>query len=261
MAQKDFHINPATGVWDDNYYANTGKYLEQSSNPNYQFDQLKGMVQSSIDKYQQQIDDYNKKFTEFDAKNPFNFDQVLSEEKTKATQRLDPYYNQTLNDFLTGVNMKRQRGLEDERTLLTELNRDADQFTGKQKENLDYTLEKTGQGFADAGLYDSGERLRAEGRSKADSQDSLSSYLQTTGDRQNQISTNQNRNQQDLNLSEQQQRRDLTTDESYQVNSQALSEAGLRQQNRAFEKGQYTGAAPGVDPNQYQNNLYSLLGT
>lgn len=224
------------------------------------FDQLQQMVQSAIDKYQQQYDEYSRKYREFDQKNPFVFDKILEEEKTKVSQRLDPYYNQTLNDFLTGINTKRQRSLEDERTLLTELNRDVDQFTGRQRENLDYTLQKTGEGYADAGLYTSGQELRAEGRQIADAQDTLGNYIQNADTQRNKIATTGIRQEQDLSLSEQLQRRDLEREKQYQVGTQALGETELRQRQREFERGQYTGAAPGVDPMSYQNNLYSLLG-
>lgn len=223
-------------------------------------DLLKNMVQTSINKYQQQLDDYNRKYREFDEKNPFVFDKVLEEEKTKVSQRLDPYYNQTLNDFLTGINTKRQRSLEDERTLLTELNRDVDQFTGRQRENLEYTLDRTGQGYADAGLYTSGQELRAEGRQVADAQDTLGDYMQKADTQRNRIATTGIRQEEDLSLSEKLQRRDLEREKQYQVSSQALGETEMRQRQREFERGQYTGAAPGVDPMSYQNNLYGLLG-
>lgn len=35
---QDPHINPATGVWDDNYYANTGKYMSSGGIPTFSFD-------------------------------------------------------------------------------------------------------------------------------------------------------------------------------------------------------------------------------
>lgn len=37
----DPHINPATGHWDDNYYANTGKYLSSGGVPIFNFDYKK----------------------------------------------------------------------------------------------------------------------------------------------------------------------------------------------------------------------------
>lgn len=256
---KQYGINPATGVQDDNYWAQVVEpRLKQAGGPNYE-DPVQKLIQTTIDEYGKKADEYTKKYNEFEKNNPFVFDQVLGEEKAKVAQRLDPYYEQTLGDFLTGVSLKRQRGIEDERTLLTELQQDTDKFTGNQKLQLTDAIEKSREGAADAGLYSSGAALREQGRLEQQSGQTLSDALTTADRKKKEIETNQQRNTQDLNLEQTQKTRDLKQEQTYQTESQALPEVQRRQQQREFERGQYTGAYAGVDPNQFQSQLYGML--
>src|SRR3990167_8392914 len=71
--------------------------------------------QSIFDAINKQNEKFIAKIKEFDEKNPFVYDTILEEEMKKVGQRLDPYYKQTLDDFLTSINRKRTRSLEDER--------------------------------------------------------------------------------------------------------------------------------------------------
>ncbi len=57
-----------------------------------------------------------------------------------------------------------------------------------------------------------------------------------------------------------QKTRDLNQEESYNVNSQALGETGNLQNQNAFARAQYVGASPGVNPLDYSNSTYKLLG-
>lgn len=234
-------------------------YLGQlkQSDPAYQTQQL---IQTTVDQYNKRLEDYNKKYKEFDEKNPFEFDKVLEEEKTKVKQRLDPYYEQTLSDFLRGVNIQRTRSLEDERTLLTELNQDTEKYQGQEKQNLMDAIERSREGYADAGLYGSGQQLREEGRIKTESNKNLSDTLTQQNRTRNQIQTSTKRLGEDLTLNESLKQRELEQDKTYQTESQALNQIQQRERQREFERGQYTGNAPGVDPLQYQNSLYNLLG-
>lgn len=256
-----WYDNPQTGRnqrwWGNGIWTNGDEPSQASSE--VQADPVQSLIQTSIDEYTKKYNEYTSKYNEFEKNNPFVFDTVLSEEKAKVKQRLDPYYEQTLTDYLTGVNTKRQRSLEDERTLLTDLNKDKDTYEKDQQTMIDDTLEKTREGAADAGLFNSGTRLRAEGKIQAGAQDDLGKYLTQQERRVNDIKTQSKRIGEDLTLDERIKRRDLTQDQTYQTEAQALPEVVRRQQQREFERGQVTGAPPGVDPTSYSNSLYSFL--
>lgn len=219
------------------------------------------IIQASIDSYTKLADAYQAKARQFDAANPFNFDKLLEEETAKVSQRLDPYYAQTLSDYLQGVSTKRTRSLEDERSLLTELNQDVDSYTGTAKIALDTTLEKSREGYADAGLYGSGAQLRESGQAQAGSQRNVSDYLRNAQTKEQRIKTQTARMGEDLSLEERLRTRDINTDKAYQTSSQALSEALRRQSQREYEKAQFTGLPPGVNPSQFANFSYNLLNT
>lgn len=217
------------------------------------------LINTAVDAYTKQVDDYKTKYGEFEANNPFVFDKVLEEEKIKVKQRLDPYYEQTLSDFLQGVNTKRRRSLEDERTLLTELNQDTDRVVGNQRMQLDDALQKSKQGFADAGIYDSGKRIREEGRLEASTNENMATAFQAQQRGTQRIETGAQRTAQDLTLQESTKRRDLTQEQSFQTESQALPEVERLRTQREFERGQYTGAPAGVPPLDFNNSLYQYL--
>lgn len=224
-------------------------------------DPVASLLQSITDDYTRKLEDYTKKTKEFDEKNPFVFDEILGQEKAKVKQRLDPYYEQTLTDFLTGVNIKRSRSLEDERTLLTEVQEDVDRVEGEEKLRLEDALERSREGFADAGLYTSGMRLRDQGREETQTGKNLADTLTKQKRAEDQIQTGTRRIGEDLSLQEKLQRRDLSREKSYQTETQALAETTRRQSQREFEKGQFTGTIPGVNPTTYQSGLYNnLLG-
>lgn len=253
---KPYGWNPATNSIDDNYWA---QVVEPQLKATYG-NPVEDLLKSITDDYTKKLEDYTKKSKEFDTNNPFVFDEVLGQEKAKVKQRLDPYYEQTLGDFLTGVNIKRSRSLEDERTLLTNLQADVNEVTGDEKQRLTDAIERSREGFADAGLYTSGARLRDQGREEAQTGKNLADTLTKQQRAEKQITTGTQRTGQDLSLEEQIKRRDLAREQSYQTESQGLAETQRAQSQREFEKGQYTGTYPGVNPTAYQGGLYNLLG-
>jgi len=210
-----------------------------------------------VDGYQKQLQQYNSKFNEYTAKNPFVFDTVLQQETAKVKQRLDPYYNQVLGDYLQGAEVKKARSLQDERTLVSKLNQDTATYNQDQKEilknNLDSIDQQTGG--------ESGFAKRAEGNTTADTQTSLARYNtdQANTINQTQIAGQRERGY-DIPLAEQTQKRDVTEEQAYQTQAQALTQTQQQQNQYQFARQEYAGNPAGVDPNSYQNNLYSILG-
>jgi hypothetical protein len=259
---KAYAINPSSGVWDDNYFANTYGGASQYAD---------STITSSVNTYGLSLDEYNKRYKEFDAANPFSFDDMLAKETAKVSERLDPYYEQTLNDYLTGVNLKKSRTLEDQRTLLTNLQADTESYQAKDKQALIDTLDRTRQGYADAGTYFSGARQRAEGSTVAGDQKNMADYLRGVDTQKNTINTTATRGLQDINLDQSQTQRDIGTFDAngnyvpgatpaYEIKSQALSAANQDQSLWQYQKNQYLGAPPGADYSLYANENSNLLG-
>lgn len=245
------------------------RLAELKANPQYADD----LIGSVTEQYAKIAEEYTKRYKEFSEKNPFNFDEILAKETATVKQRLDPYYKQTLSDYLTGVSTKKSRGLEDQRLLLDNLQKDTDSYLGKDKIALADTLERTRQGYADAGTYFSGARLRAEGRAIGDEQTSKGDYLRGQEERKQNITSTAQRGFEDLELDQSNTKREIGSFDAngnfvpgatptYQVQSQALSAAQQNQSLYNYQKQQYLGAPPGVDANifaQENNNL--LKGT
>jgi hypothetical protein len=251
-------------VWDDNLRAQANNTIGGGG-------QADSTISSAINAYGLSLDEYQKRYKEFDTKNPFNFDKMLADETAKVGERLDPYYKQTLNDYLTGINQKSTRSLEDQRTLLTNLNADTESYTAKDKLALLDTLDKTRQGYADSGLYFSGARQRAEGATTASDQTNMADYLRGQDTQKNTINTNATRTAEDIALSKSQEARDVGSFDAsgnfvrgatpaYEVKSQALSAANQDQSLWQYQKNQYLGAPPGADYSLYANENTNLLG-
>lgn len=258
---KAYAVNPATGVWDDTYWATVVEPRLKSgggaAGTGSTADQL---MQASVNLYDTQWNDYKSKSKQFDEANPFNFDKMLEDSTAQVKQRLDPYYTQTLSDFLQGINLQKTRSTEDTRNLLSELSTDTKSYTGSAKMALDKAITQSNQGFADTGLYGSGQQIRTEGQLQTAGDQNLSDSLRGTSARERSINLGASRNAEDLALQERLKTRDIGVDQSYQTQTQSLAETLRRQKQREFEKNQFTGAPPGVSPGQYQNYSYNLLG-
>jgi len=114
------------------------------------FNQMMGEMEA---KYKQ----LGERYMEYEEKSPFSFDEMLA--RASGEERLGPYYKAELDDYIGGI--ERQRGsVEGERTLMTELNRIA---TGKEKRDLEEAIKASEEGYAGAGLYESGARMRETG--------------------------------------------------------------------------------------------------
>lgn len=142
----------------------------------------------------------NQAFKDYNKSNPFNYDQVLAENTTKAKEQLDPYYNETLSNYLLGVTRKVANSASDTRDLLGELTASTDSFGRDTQLKLTDTLNKAGQGYADAGLFDSGARLNTEGLAKTESQNATTDFTRQQDYKAKQATTADQRVQQDYGL-------------------------------------------------------------
>jgi len=122
-------------------------------------------LQSLKDELTKQFDELAKRTKEFDTNNPFVFDEALA--KASAEERFNPYYDAELKDFTQGIERQKQ-SQEGSMKLLTDLNRIQ---VGQDKRNLDEAISAAEEGYAGAGLYNSGAKERATGQAAISGQD------------------------------------------------------------------------------------------
>lgn len=269
-----YAVNPETGVWDDNYWANV---VEPQLKAMYGGGDSGGggnpadeLIKSVTEQYEKTAKEYESRLSEFEKKSPFSFDKVLEEETTKVGQRLDPYYKQQLGDFLTGINRRKERSVADRSTLLSDLQADVDTYTGESRVKLDSALRRSQEGFADRGLFSSGGRIREEGELERESQTDMASFMRDKERRERAINLRGTRELEDVGLEKQLTERDIGNfgeggqftrgaRSEAQVRAESLSESLRRQQLREFEKQQVLGTPPGVDPFKFQYQSFSKL--
>lgn len=247
----DPHINPATGVWDDNFFAQNYGGGGRGADD---------VIQQSINKIGQQLDDYKNKLNEFGTKNPFNFDNVLKEETAKVKQRLDPYYNKVIGDYIQGAETTKNRSLEDERRLMGYLNQDMSQYNQDQKDILRNTLDQTGQSYALQGMESSGFLGRAEGNQAADTQQAMQKNNQSTQRQmeQTQLQGDRLRNY-DIPLAVSQKKNEVGAEQTSTEYAQTYSQAQQRQNQYNFVREQYAGGGPNAGQS-WDTDVYKLLG-
>ena len=231
--------------------------------------QLDPSSQLIFDTINKQNEVFIAKIKEFDANNPFKYDDILAEEIAKVGTRLDPYYKQTLDDYLTAVNRKRTRSVEDERKTLQEISMDLSDYQKDNKVALEDALDKSREGYADAGLYSSGSRMRSEGKLGFESQNRLEDYQLGQERREADIKLTTQREQQDYNTEQSLFQRDVGSYDptgifkrgarsEAETKLQAIPEVQRRQRERDFARSQYAIPAA-VDQAQYLLNSYNLL--
>lgn len=138
-----------------------GPYGDQyrvSLSPEQRIDQG---IESSFQKLQIEA---NQRFKEFNERNPFRYDDVLAQKTTEAKEQIDPFYNESLSDYLLGVSRKRERSASDTRDLIGELQASTQSYSEQTQLRLTEAMNRAREGFADVGLFESGRRFReAEG--------------------------------------------------------------------------------------------------
>ena len=234
---------------------------EGTTNPTYD---------TILNAYNKQNEAFVAKLKEYDTTNPWVYDEILAEQTKIAGERLDPYYKQSLDDFLKGIETKRTRSTEDERRTLSEISQDIGDYTKENKLALEDALDKSREGYADAGLYSSGARMRSEGRLGYESQNQLQGYTTGQERRMGDVKLSSQRDMQDLGESQRLFQREVGqygaggeftrgAQSEAEVRTQALGEIPRLQKEREFARRQYAGAPAGADEAEYWLNSYNLL--
>lgn len=160
-------------------------------------EQVNQAIQKSFQDLQNEV---IKRFGQYQGGKPFSVDEVLAQKKIEAAEQIDPYYDQILGDYLLGVQRKINRGTDDTKELLSELSASEDSFTQQSALALSDATEKAAQGFAESGLYGSGEQLSTEGKIKVSSGLAVDDYTRKVGSQRKQLTTGLSRNIEDIGL-------------------------------------------------------------
>ncbi len=190
------------------------------------------IVSSYQSLYQSWQEEANKKFKEYQqAKGPFDFDEILVSKRAEAKEQIDPYYDERLSDYLLGVRRKTERSQADTQEFLGELSATTDSFTGSTQLKLTEAINRAREGFAEAGLFESGQRFRSEGLAERETQDTLSDFTRRQGLREKQATTGLGRTLEDIGLESKITQRDIGREkftETENLASRLTKEAGQR---------------------------------
>lgn len=196
-----------------------------SANP---LQEVNTLIQDSFNKLK---NDASTLFGKYKENHPFNFDQVLASKTAQAKEQIDPYYNETVTDYLTGVHRRLGRSKEDTRNLLSELNAQTESFSAGTKLALSRAIEKSQQGYADAGLLNSGAAFRDTGLATVSSNQTLADYLRGQTFKANTATTGEQRIAEDTALAQKMDVRNIERQRLTDIEArkaQLAKEAGLQ---------------------------------
>jgi hypothetical protein len=215
-----------------------GSQQPQASSQPQPTSPLQAVNQTIEDSFKKLQDEVRQKWGDYTAGNPFKVDDVLAAKTKEASEQIDPYYNELLGDYLTGVQRKVSRGVDDTRDLVSELSASTAAYSEQTQLNLDSALESAEKGFIDSGLIGSGDHLRTEGRLMQSTNSELSDYMRKADYQKKQLETGLSRNLEDINLSKKGYVSDLERNRFTDVQNRAgqLTKETGQQYIRGFEQ-------------------------
>jgi len=209
----DPHINPETGVWDDNYYA--AMYGNGGGGGGGGMD-----INSILNNAMQPYIDMVKKQAEWETANPFSFDENLARES--STKEYAPYYEEQLTDYVSGIEKQKSRSSEDLTKTLDYLNAGKESYLGEQRRILDKAIRNTNEGYAGRGLYMSGVRGRDLRELETENKSTIADYMRGYNYQTSNAQLSDVRKQEDLDLAKRMYGRDIEREKKYAVESGIL---------------------------------------
>jgi hypothetical protein len=197
-----------------------GSVAPTVSNNQNPLEQVNSAIQNSFQKLQ---NDVVQKFGQYQAGKPFKIDEVLADKRASAKEQIDPYYDQLLGDYLTGVTRKINRGVDDTRDLLNELNTSSNQYLQDSTINQDNSINTAQNSYAENGLSGSGDALNAEGQIKQNTNENNATMLRKTAAQTKNLTTGLARNTQDINTDKTNYVTNLEQNRSTDINTRAGS--------------------------------------
>jgi hypothetical protein len=196
-------------------------------------------INSILDDITKPLKEATERAGKFDRENPFVFDEVLAEQS--ANERLSPYYESELRDFMTGVVRARGRTLEDEKRLRTELDTTTETTSARIRRNVEETIKSSEEGFAGSGLLTSGARERTTGVEKIEGDENLGDFMRKQEGARNESQIREGRTLQDIGTKEATGIRTSTAAKDTAITTDVLDQQKEANQKREFERQQFIG--------------------
>ena len=218
---------------------------------------IDNLVNSIVDPVSKALDSWRQKLEEFDKNNPFAFDEAQA--KASAGERLNPYYNATLNEFMTGIRRSSARSVEDSQRTIGELNTDATKLSEQERLSTQEAIRQSEEGAAGAGLFFSGQRQRQSNLQDIQGTQALEA-IDTRKNRGIDTANRMNlRTQEDLALQEARTKRLTEAERTTALETDVAGQKREAELRRAQERLSFTGSAPGSGGNfNLQNQIYGL---
>lgn len=234
MADTNYHINPDTGVWDDNYYANTGRFLEsgQSGGGDDYVSSFASLL-GSVTPYEEKAG----YFSDVWAK-----DEALARESVVA--EYSPYYTEKLTDYTSSIEQTRSRSQEDMKRTLEFLAGGKEYYLGNARRLLDKAMRSSNEGFAGKGLFFSGAREKDIRELKEEESATTGEYLR--GYEYNKAGTEQTakRTGEDLALNQKMYTRDIEREKKLAIEAGVLARKGEALQEYETGRSKYYSQYP-----------------
>lgn len=259
-------LNQEQRQWLWNYFGHSGAAPigyggESQTTATSEDGGITNMVSAFIDPIAEAIDKWRQKLEEFDKNNPFAFDEAQA--RASAQERLNPYYNAELNEFMTGIRRSRERSMEDMTRTVGELNVDASKLSERERLSTQEAIRGSEEGFAGAGLFFSGRRERATGLEEVggiQKQEDIQAELGRG------VASSQRANlrtAEDLALQEARQKRLIESGRTTALETDISGQKKESAYRRGLERLQFAGDIPGTSPFErmnLENQFYSALG-
>lgn len=196
------------------------------SQPSYQAPQQQQNPQIDVNKaiedsFQKLQNEMVTKYQAYKSSNPFNLDQVLQAKTQEAKEQIDPYYNEKLSNYLTGVSRKVERSTDDAKDLMDQLGADTESYTEGSKLKLNEAISNSQQGFDNSGNFNSGERYRSQGLLQAGTGNDLADFNRNQDFKAKGIDNSLSRTLEDAASAKTQDVRDLERSRTTDINTRA----------------------------------------
>jgi len=171
---RQYGVNPATGVQDDNYWANVVEpslKARSGSGSGSRIPTADDILREQKAKLTEQV----TFLKDFLSANPLGFDEAMAREA--ASEKYKPYYTEVLADFVTPIQKRIAFSSAEENRALTELTRSTELGEKQTKRATSEAIARAREGFAGAGLFGSGLERGETARQETTGKETLTDFL------------------------------------------------------------------------------------
>lgn len=207
------------------------------------------IIQSSIDVWSKLMEEAKTNIGKYQTQyGQFNADDVLREKAGQISEQIDPYYTRLRGDYQLGIDRKIERGGQDLRDLLGELSAQTTSYSESAQLKLNEAIGRAREGYADSGLFESGQRLRSEGLAQTEAGMEKEDFLRRQGVRAKLGETAQARSLQDIATERPMQLEQLRREQN--LGREQLGTQFVQEAKQKYVTGAYGVLPPALQANQ-----------